>query len=99
MSSPSSLRDLQVKLKSTKRSMRKYLPIIAKRTGDSIGTLVHYFDGHGTIPAKYQAIIIAVATIQEEIEANITTIEADKKTIKRSASSMPKRQYAKHQTF
>ena len=77
MSDTPLLRDLQIKLKSYKRSMRRYMPVIAKRVSMTGGMVAHYFNGYGTSLDKYQLIISACDNLTIELNFKQNKLEDD----------------------
>lgn len=92
MSSPSSLREYQLSLKSQKRSVRRYIPLIGSKAGMTNGMVMHYLDGYGSSIDKSIALLDAIVVVLKQQETL------------RELANQPKpkqvrRKYAKHQTF
>lgn len=102
MSDTPLLRDLQIKLKSYKRSMRRYMPVIAKRVNMTGGMVAHYFNGYGTSLDKYQLIISACDKLTVEIDNKQIKLEDDaqkERAIKALGPQPPRDRKRKKQTF
>ena len=92
MSTPSILRYQQA-MRDLRRSMRRFIPVIASRTGYSAGVITCYLDGHGTDLAKYQAIASVLEAITAEQAAKQQQLELEAKQEQISGPSRPHRKY------
>lgn len=85
----STLRQFQTDVRRIGRSIRKYIPLLATKTGYSPGVITCYMDGYGSDVAKYSIIM---AELQKIINDRAEKQEALEISLKReSLEGVPKK--------